>query len=202
VWIDVGLTAYQNRHRVDCAKRRGAPTPKRQRPRNDFTGQRSFSGTGSAKNGVKGCPKRQLLHRVQHVTVSRFFLARAVKCHEIYCPPPTHPSLSPFASTRSASCSAASGMMNSHLHAVSSVSSCSQQSQVEPKQTKKGISNGKPTRRVSICLVRRPEAALINQWTLYRLLMRQDTPSLYAFRGQAPNEARARIASTGYPGPY
>jgi hypothetical protein len=34
-----------------------------------------ISGTRGVKNGVKGCPKRHLLHRVDHVTVSRFFLA-------------------------------------------------------------------------------------------------------------------------------
>jgi hypothetical protein len=51
---DVGSRAYQNRHRVDCAKRRGAPTPKRQRPRNDFTGQRSFSGQEASKTASKG----------------------------------------------------------------------------------------------------------------------------------------------------
>jgi len=39
-----------------------------------------ISGTRGVKNGVKGCPKQHLLHRVDHVTVSRFFLARAVKC--------------------------------------------------------------------------------------------------------------------------
>jgi hypothetical protein len=36
---------------------------------------------------------------VDHVTVSRFGLARAVECHEICCPPPlppTYPSLSPL----------------------------------------------------------------------------------------------------------
>jgi hypothetical protein len=38
-----------------------------------------ISGTRGVKNGVKGCPKRHLLHRVDHVTVSRFFLACAVK---------------------------------------------------------------------------------------------------------------------------
>jgi hypothetical protein len=36
-----------------------------------------ISGTRGVKNGVKGCPKRHLLHRVDHVTVSRFFLACA-----------------------------------------------------------------------------------------------------------------------------
>jgi hypothetical protein len=34
-----------------------------------------ISGKKGAKNDVKGCPKRRLLHRVDHVTVSRFFLA-------------------------------------------------------------------------------------------------------------------------------
>jgi hypothetical protein len=64
---------------------------------------------------------------------------------------------------------AASGMMDSHLHAVSGVSSRSQRSQVESKQyrdasqTKKGISDRKTIRRVSICLVSRPEADSINQ---------------------------------------
>jgi hypothetical protein len=38
-----------------------------------------ISGTKGVKNGVRGCPKRYLLHRVDHVTVSRFFLAYAVK---------------------------------------------------------------------------------------------------------------------------
>ena len=38
-----------------------------------------ISGTKGVKNGVKGCPKRYLLHRVDHVTVSRFFLACAIK---------------------------------------------------------------------------------------------------------------------------
>jgi hypothetical protein len=41
-----------------------------------------ISGTRGVKNGVKGCPKQH------HVTVSRFFLACAVKCHEICCLPP------------------------------------------------------------------------------------------------------------------
>jgi hypothetical protein len=50
-----------------------------------------ISGTRGVKNGVKGCPKRHLLHRVDHVTVSRFFLACAVKCHEFCSPPPTYP---------------------------------------------------------------------------------------------------------------
>jgi hypothetical protein len=66
--------------------------------------------------------------------------------------------------------------MDSHLHAVSGVSSCLQRSQVESKQhritrawrlrfavetrhkQKKGISDRKTIRRVSTCLVRRPEA--------------------------------------------
>jgi hypothetical protein len=55
-----------------------------------------ISGTRGVKNGVKGCPKRHLLHRVDHVTVSRFFLACAVKCHEFCSPPPHLPSLSPL----------------------------------------------------------------------------------------------------------
>jgi hypothetical protein len=42
-----------------------------------------ISGTKGVKKGVKGCPKRLLLHRVDHVTVSRFFLACAVKCQGI-----------------------------------------------------------------------------------------------------------------------
>src|SRR5947208_12643435 len=45
-----------------------------------------ISGTRGVKNGVKGRPKRHLLHRVDHVIVSRFFLACAVKCccrHEL-----------------------------------------------------------------------------------------------------------------------
>jgi hypothetical protein len=40
-----------------------------------------ISGTRGVKTGIKGCPKRHLLHRVDHVTVSRFFLVCAVKCH-------------------------------------------------------------------------------------------------------------------------
>jgi hypothetical protein len=55
-----------------------------------------ISGTKGVKNGVKGCLKRHLLHRVDHVTMSRFFLACAVKCHEFYCPLPRPPSLSPL----------------------------------------------------------------------------------------------------------
>jgi hypothetical protein len=51
----------------------------------------------------------------------------------------------------------------------------------DASQTKKGISDRKTIRRISICLVRRPETGLINQWTWYRLLSRQDTPSLHAF---------------------
>src|SRR2546423_15095118 len=37
-----------------------------------ITPQRSFPGQEVSK-GVKRCPKRRLLHRVDHVTVSRFF---------------------------------------------------------------------------------------------------------------------------------
>src|SRR5271170_2180244 len=55
-----------------------------------------ISGTRGVKNGVKRCPKRRLLHRVDHVTVSRFFLACAVKWHEICCPPPPPPSFTTF----------------------------------------------------------------------------------------------------------
>jgi hypothetical protein len=55
-----------------------------------------ISGTRGVKNGVKRCPKRRLLHRVDHVTVSRFFLACAVKCHKFCSPPPHLPSLSPL----------------------------------------------------------------------------------------------------------
>jgi hypothetical protein len=56
-----------------------------------------ISGTRGVKNGVKGCPKRHPLHRVDHVTVSRFFLACAVKCHEFCCPPPPTLSFTTFA---------------------------------------------------------------------------------------------------------
>jgi hypothetical protein len=37
-----------------------------------------ISGTKGVKNGVKGCPKRHLLHHVDHVTVGRFFLAKSI----------------------------------------------------------------------------------------------------------------------------
>jgi hypothetical protein len=67
--------------------------------------------------------------------------------------------------------------MDSHLHAVSGVSSCLQRNQDESKQrgrvetavrsqdasqqtTKRGIWVTKTIRRVDICLVRRPEAGL------------------------------------------
>jgi hypothetical protein len=42
--------------------------------------------------------------------------------------------LKPFASTRSAGCSQSDGTMDSHLHAVSGVSSCLQRNQDESKQ--------------------------------------------------------------------
>jgi hypothetical protein len=51
-----------------------------------------ISGTRGVKNGVKGCPKRHLLHRVDHVAVSRFFLACATKSAAL----PHPPSLSPL----------------------------------------------------------------------------------------------------------
>src|SRR5271168_1804521 len=69
---------------------------KRQHTSNDFTGQRSFPGQEVSKTASKGCPKRHLLHRVDHVTVSRFFLACAAKCHEICCPPPPTLSFTTF----------------------------------------------------------------------------------------------------------
>src|ERR1700733_10097975 len=45
-----------------------------------------ISGTRGVKNGVKGGRNWHLLHGVDHVTVSHFFLACTVKCHEICCP--------------------------------------------------------------------------------------------------------------------
>ena len=50
-----------------------------------------ISGTRGVKNGVKGCPKRHLLHRVDHVTVSRFFLACASSATNSAPLPPTYP---------------------------------------------------------------------------------------------------------------
>jgi hypothetical protein len=42
-----------------------------------------ISGTKCVKNGVKGCPKRYFLHRVDHVTVSRL---SAVKSPTVRAP--------------------------------------------------------------------------------------------------------------------
>jgi hypothetical protein len=72
------------------AKRRGrrqTAKPKEAAHRDVDYSRTLISGTRGVKNGVKRCPKRRLLHRVDHVTVSRFFLACAVKCHE-FCSPP------------------------------------------------------------------------------------------------------------------
>ena len=46
------------------------------------TSQRSFPGQGVSKTASKSAQNGHLLHRVNHVTVSRFFLACAAKCHE------------------------------------------------------------------------------------------------------------------------
>jgi hypothetical protein len=55
-----------------------------------------ISGTKGVKNGVKGCPNRHLLHRVDHVTMRRFFLACATKSAAL-------PSLTTFAGPNIAS---------------------------------------------------------------------------------------------------
>ena len=106
--------------------------------------------------------------------------------------------ITPFASTRSAGCSQPDGTMDSHLHAVSGVSSCSQRSQVESnKQSrtrlncgsqarrvinkKRGYRIGKPSDASISASYAGPKLASISQWTWYRLLTRQDTPSLHAF---------------------
>jgi hypothetical protein len=46
--------------------------------------------TRGVKNGVKGCPKQHLLHRVDHVTMSRFFLACASNATNSAPLPPTY----------------------------------------------------------------------------------------------------------------
>ena len=50
-----------------------------------------ISGTKGVQNVVKGCPKRHLLQRVDHVTVSRFFLACASNATNSAPLPPTYP---------------------------------------------------------------------------------------------------------------
>jgi hypothetical protein len=56
--------------------------------------QRSYPGQEVSKKTSRGA-RNGILHRVDHVTVSRFFLACAAKCHEICCPHDP-PSLSPL----------------------------------------------------------------------------------------------------------
>ena len=68
------------------AKRRGDAMPdrgdlnrKRQRTGNDFTGQWSFPGQKVLKTESKGAQNGHLLHRVDHVTVSRAFSWRVYR---------------------------------------------------------------------------------------------------------------------------